>query len=124
MAPCALFAPSLSPVLDRGKGHEDAVGAPEMPAGGPGGQAVFDHQAHRPLDDARRVRASRWGESAPGGAAVLPARRAVVVRLRHQQVARTPRGQIPTIVQGALPVCVARRRMATFWAGLSLVMRA
>ena len=95
-----------------------------MPTGGPVGQAVFDHQTYRHLDDAMRVMASRWGEIAQGGAEVLPALRAVVVRIRHQKVARTTRVQIPKIVQGALPVFVARRRMATCWAGLSLVIRA
>jgi hypothetical protein len=51
-----LFPPGgLDPVLDGGEGDEDPVVAPEVPAGGLVGQAVFGDQADSPLLDTARV---------------------------------------------------------------------
>src|SRR5712692_8664092 len=122
MIPCAFFSPRLYPVLDRGKGHEDAVVSPQVPAGWPVGQAVFDHQAHRHLDHTMRIMAAWQGQIGQIDVEVLMTFRTVVVRVRDQEVNRTTRVQIPKVVQRTLPVFVAIRPMATFGAGLSLVV--
>ena len=60
MRACAFFSPSLDPVLDRGKGHKDAVVAPEVPTRRPVGQAVLDHEPHRQIDHAVGVLTAGW----------------------------------------------------------------
>jgi len=62
MWPCAFFSPGLYPVLDGGKRHKHAVVAPEVPTGGSVGHAIFDHHAHRQIDDAMGVMATGRGE--------------------------------------------------------------
>src|SRR2546428_11422702 len=64
------------------------------------------------------------GQAAAGGRhsaeiaiAVLAALRAVVRRVAHQKINRTSSGQSATVVEGALPGCVARGQRATSWAG-------
>ena len=54
MRACAFFSPRLHPVLNRRKGDEDAVIAPEVPTRGPVGQAVFDHEPYRQINHAVR----------------------------------------------------------------------
>jgi len=44
MRRAAFFPPGLHPVLDGGEGDEDAMVAPEVPAGGLTGQVVLHHQ--------------------------------------------------------------------------------
>jgi hypothetical protein len=93
--------------------------APEVPAGRPVGQTIFDHQTHRPLDDTMGGVTTGRGPLSEIEVAVLPARRAVVRRVGHQQVdwTWTAGRDIAKIVYGALPGCVARGPMATAWAG-------
>jgi hypothetical protein len=98
------------------------MSTPQMPAGWAVGHTVFDHHAHRQLDHAMRVMASRRCQSGQIGIEILAALRAVVVRVRHQEVDRTARVQIPEIMQGALPLFVAIRLMATFGTGLSCMV--
>jgi len=47
MRACAFFSPRLDPMLDRRKGHKDAVVAPEVPTRWAVGQAVLDHEPYR-----------------------------------------------------------------------------
>jgi hypothetical protein len=110
--------------LDGGKGHEDAMVSPQVPAGWPVGHVVFDHETHGPLDDTMRVMAPWWGQIRQIDVEMLPALRTVVRRVHHQQVNRTPCVDIPKIVQRALPLCVTVRLMATSWAGRLLLVTA
>jgi len=98
--------------------------APQVPAGGPVGQAVFSHQAHRQRRDPMGLVTTGRGHIAQIDVEVLPALRAVVRRVGHQKVNRTPGGQIAKVVYGALPRCVARGKMVTAWAGGVVVVTA
>jgi len=49
------FPRRLDPVLNRGERHKDPMISPEVPAGRPIGQAILDHQTHRPLLNAMGV---------------------------------------------------------------------
>jgi hypothetical protein len=62
MRACAFFSPSLDPVLDRGKGHKDAVVAPQVPTRWAVGHAVLNDDPHRQIDHAVRVVTARWGQ--------------------------------------------------------------
>jgi len=60
MRACAFFPPSLHPILDRGKGDKHPVVTPQVPAGGPVGQAIFDHQPYRQINHAVGVLTAGW----------------------------------------------------------------
>src|ERR671933_1210611 len=96
---CAVFPPSLAPVLDGGKGDKDAVVAPEVPAGGTVGHAVLDHQPHRQIDHAVRVVTGRWRQIREVGAKVLATLGAVMLRIGDHEITRTPQVEIAQVVQ-------------------------
>jgi hypothetical protein len=52
MRTCAFFPPRLNPVLNRGKGDEDAMVAPQVPTGRAVGQTVLNNEPHRQIDHA------------------------------------------------------------------------
>jgi hypothetical protein len=85
-------------MLQSGKGHKYAVIAPQMPTGGAGGQAIFDHQAYRQLDHPMGVVTTGWRHIGEIDVEVLPALRAVVRRGGHPEINRTSRGQIAKVV--------------------------
>jgi len=90
---------------------------PEVPAGRPVGQAIFDHQTYRYRHDTMGGVTTGRGHISQIDVAGLPARRAGVRRGGPQQVDRTAGGDVAKIVEGALPGFVARGTMATAWAG-------
>jgi hypothetical protein len=86
MVPCAFFPPSFYPILDRGKGDKHAVIAPEVPAGGAVGQAVFNHQAHGHLRHTMGVMTAGEGQIGQINVEMLPAVGTVVTRVGHSEV--------------------------------------
>ena len=119
-----LFFPRLCPILDGGKGHKHAVITPQVPARGAVGQAIFDHQAHRHVDDPMGVVTAGRRHIAEIDVEVLPARRAVVRRVSHPKINRTSGGQIAQVVQSPLSAFVAIGQMVTSWAGGVLMVTA
>src|SRR6266446_9333910 len=83
MRNCAFFSPSLDPVLDRGKGNEHAVVAPEVPTRRAVGQTVFDHDADRQIDHPVGILTARWGQIREVGAKVLATLRTVMLGIGH-----------------------------------------
>jgi len=124
MRACAFFPPSLCPILHGGKGHKDAVIAPQVPARGSVGQAIFDHQAYRHLDHPMGVVTTGRRHIAEIDVEVLTALRAVVRRVSHPKINWTSGGQIAQVVQGALPAFVTIGQMVTSWAGGVLMVPA
>src|SRR5215468_1481259 len=107
MRACAFFSPSLDPVPDRGKGHEDAVVAPEVPTRGAVGQAVFDHQPYRQIHHAVRVLSAGWCQIREVRVKVLATLRTVMLRIRDDKSPRTPEVEIPQVVQCPLILLVS-----------------
>ena len=124
MCPCAFFPPSLDPVLDRGARHKDAVIAPQMPAGRPGGHASFDHHTHGDVDHPLRVMTAGWGYIGQSDVAMLTTCGTVVRRGGHPEVNRATGAYVAKVVHGALVGGVARGEMATSWAGGVLMVTA
>jgi hypothetical protein len=95
MRACAFFSPSLDPVLDRGKRDKDTVVAPEVPAGGPVGHAVLDHEPHGEVYHAVGVLTAGRGQIGEVRAEVLATLRTVMLCIGHKQIPRTPHVEIP-----------------------------
>src|SRR5262249_60902805 len=96
---CAFFSPSLHPILDRGKGDKHPVVTPQVPAGGPVGQAVFDHQPYRQIHHAVRVLSAGWRQIREVRVKVLATLRTVMLRIRDDKIPRTPEVEIAQVVQ-------------------------
>jgi hypothetical protein len=62
------------------------VVAPQVPAGGAVGQAVFDHQADGAVDDPPGVVAPRWGQVGEVGAEVKVAGLAAMLGVKDVEV--------------------------------------
>src|SRR5499427_9086061 len=107
MRACAFFSPRLYPVLNRRKGDEDAVIAPEVPTRGPVGQAVFDHEPYRQLNHAVGILTARWRQIGEVRLKVRAALRTVVLRIGDHEIPRTPQVEIPQVVQCPLVLLVA-----------------
>ena len=98
-----LFFPRrLDPILDRGPGDKDTMVAPQMPRGGAVRQAVLDDAADGGGDDAVGVVAVGHGQVQHVDVEVVAATAAVVLRVRHMQVARSIVDRITQLVQRAL----------------------
>ena len=117
-----MLPPSLDPVLEGGKGHQHPVSAPQGPAGGAGGPAVFHHQAPRSLGHTMGVRTARGGHIGPSDVAIRLALGAVVVGRGDQEGDRTPRVSSAAVGDSALVGLVARGEMATSGARRVLVV--
>jgi len=63
------------------------------------------------------VMAARWGQIGQINVEILLASRAIVRRVRHPEIHRTPCEYIAKVVQRALPVFVARGQMPAAGAG-------
>src|SRR5262245_64365030 len=96
------FSPGgLDPVLDGGKGDEDAVVAPQVPGSGLVGQAVLGDQADGQVLDPAGVLAlgpGQIGQLSPEEAVAVGA---VVLGESDQQVDGVARTQVAQVVQGA-----------------------
>jgi hypothetical protein len=79
MRACAFFSPSLDPVLDRGKRDKDTVVTPEVPTGGPVGQAILDHEPHGEVYHTVGVWTAGWCQIREVGAKVRAALRTVML---------------------------------------------
>ena len=115
MRACAFFPPSLDPVLDRRKGHKDAVVAPQVPTRRPVGQAVLDHEPYRQIDHAVGVLTARWRQIGQVSMKVLATLRTVVLRIGDHEITRTPQVEIAQVVQRPLGLLVPIGRMTTTW---------
>src|SRR5215468_1575862 len=113
MRACAFFSPSLHPILDRGKGDKHPVVTPQVPAGRPVGQAIFDHQPYRQIHHAVGVLSAGWRQVREVGAKVLATRRTVMLGIGHQQIPRTPHVEIPHIMQRPMKLLVPIGRVPT-----------
>jgi hypothetical protein len=98
MRACAFFSPRLDPVLNRRKGDEDAVIAPQVPTRGPVGQAVFDHEPYRQINHAVRILTAGWRQIREVGVKVLATLRTVVLGIGDHKIAWTPEVEIPQVV--------------------------
>src|SRR5262249_52944043 len=103
---CALFPPSLYPVLDGGKGDKDAVVTPEVPARRTVGQAVLDHEPDRQSHHAVRVLSAGWRQIREVRVKVLATLRTVMLRIRDDKIPRTPEVEIAQVVQRPLVLLV------------------
>jgi len=110
--------------LNGGTGHKDAVIAPQVPAGGSIGQAIFDHETHRQLNHPMGVVATGWCHITQVDVEILLAWCTVVRGVRHEKVNRATRGDIAEVVQRTLPSFVARGELVASWAGRVLLVTA
>src|SRR5215468_8811511 len=122
MRACAFFSPSLHPILDRGKGDKHPVVTPQVPAGRPVGQAIFDHQPYRQIHHAVGVLTAGWRQVREVGAKVLATLRTVMLGIGHQQVTRTPHVEIPHIMERPMRLLVPIGRVTTTRARLPEVV--
>src|SRR5215510_11837423 len=122
MRACAFFSPSLHPILDRGKGDKHPVVPPQVPAGGPVGQAIFDHQPYRQINHAVGVLPAGWRQVREVGAQVLATLRTVMLGIGHKQVTRTPHVEIPQIMERPMRLLVPIGRVTTTRARLPEVV--
>src|SRR6266550_2602866 len=113
MRACAFFSPSLDPVLDRGKRDKDAVVAPEVPTRWAVGQTIFDHQPYRQIHHAVRVLTAGWRQIREVGVKVLATLRTVMLRIRDDQITRTPQVEIAQVVQRPMGLLVPIGRVTT-----------
>src|SRR5262245_18200322 len=113
MRPYAFFSPSLDPVLDRGKRDKDPVVAPEVPTGGPVGQAILDHEPYGEVHHTVGVLTAGWVQIGEVGAKVLATLRTVMLGIRDEQVTRTPHVEIPQVVQRPMRLLVPIGRVPT-----------
>src|SRR5215475_11617183 len=118
MRPCAFFSPSLDPVLDRGKRDKDPVVAPEVPTGGPVGQAILDHEPYGEVHHTVGVLTAGWCQIGEVGAKVLATLRTVMLGIRDDQITRTPHVEIPHIMQRPMRLLVPIGRVTTMRARL------
>src|SRR5205814_6330898 len=95
----ALWSPSLHPDLNCRKGDKHPVVTPQVPAGGPVGQAIFDHQPYRQINHTVGVLTAGWRQGREVGTKVLATLRTGVLGIGHQQITRTPHVEIPHIME-------------------------
>jgi hypothetical protein len=94
MRDCAFFSPGLHPILDRGKGNEDPVVSPQVPTRWTIGHAIFDHDPHRQIDHAVGIMTARWGQIREVGVKVFATLCTVMLRIRDDEITRTPQVEI------------------------------
>ena len=107
-------------MLHRGKGDEDAVGAPQVPTCWAVRHAVLDHGPHRKVDYAVRVVTPRRREIRHVQAEICPALRTIVLRLGDHQVTGTPGIKVTQIMQRALLALIAIGVVPTMRTGVLL----
>jgi hypothetical protein len=111
-------------MLDRGKGDKHPVVTPQGPAGGTGGQAIFDDQSHRQSDHAMGVLTPRWRQIRQVRMKILLTLRTVMLGIRDHEIPRTPPSEIPQVVERPLGLLVPRGRVTTAWTQVPLVVAA
>jgi acid phosphatase class B len=98
--------------------------APQVPAGRPVGQVIFDHHTHGYVDHPPRVMTTGWGYIGQIDVEMLTTCATVVRRVGSQEVHWATGASIAKVVQGALVGWVARGEIATSWAGGLLMITA
>jgi hypothetical protein len=104
-------------MLQGGEGDKHAGVAPQMPAGGAGRHAVFDHQASRHLDHTTRRMTAWQGSSRQIDVKKLLASRTRVRRGGHQEINGTSGGHMAQSMSWTLAGCVARGPVTASGAG-------
>src|SRR6266446_2487903 len=113
MRDCAFFSPCLTPVWDRGKGHEDTVVSPEMPTRRAGGHAIVDHESSRQIHHAVGGVTARWRQSGEVRMEVRATLGAVMLRRGHHKITRTPHVESAQVVQRPMRRLVPIGRVTT-----------
>lgn len=113
MRDCAVFSPCLNPVWDRGTGPEDTGVSPEMPTRRAVGHAVLDHDAHRQIDHTVGLMTARWGQITEIGVKVCATPRTGMLRIRNDQITRTPHVEMAQVVQRPMRLLVPIGRVTT-----------
>src|SRR5215831_3641764 len=106
MRACAFFPPRLDPVLDRRKGHKDAMVAPQVPTRRAVGHAILHDEPHRQIDDAVGILTPGWRQIRQVSLEVLLTFRTIMLRIRDDEITRTPQVEIPQVVQRPLELLV------------------
>jgi hypothetical protein len=123
--PSLFFFPGrLNPVLDGSPGDEDAVVAPQVPTGGPIGQAILGDQVDGQILDTAGAQALGQGQVGGVGGKEEVAVAAVMPGEGDHEVERAARARVTQIVQGALSDGVASGTAATVWATTGLIVAA
>jgi hypothetical protein len=86
--------------------------APETPTGGAIRQAVLDDQANRSVNDASRVVTTRRSKVGHVGIEILAAAEAIVLRVKHDQVAWPLGERVAEVVENAARQTIAIGTMA------------
>jgi len=100
-------------MLDGGKGDKHPVVPPQMPAGGTGGQAIFDHQSYRQIHHAVGVVTPRWRQIGEVRIEVLATLGAVMLRIGNHKITRTPQVEIAQVVPRPLGLLVSIGHVTT-----------
>ena len=110
---CAFFPPRRDPGVDRGTGHQDPGGSPQVPAGRAGGHAVLDHPPHRQSDHAMGG-VTAWGcQMGQGRMAGRATRGAVMRRRGDHAIPRPPQVEMAHVVPRPLGLRVPRGHVTT-----------
>jgi hypothetical protein len=99
--------------LDRGKGNEDPVVAPQVPTRRAVGQAVFHYDSHRQIDYPVGIMTARWRQIREVGVKVLATLRTIMLGIRDDQITRTPQVEIAQVVQRPMRLLVSISRVST-----------
>jgi hypothetical protein len=91
--------------------------APQVPAGRPVGQAIFDHHPHGYVDHPLCVLTAGWGSIGQIDVAMLTTFGTVVRGVGPHEINRATGASIAKVVPEALVGFVARGEPATSWAG-------
>ena len=111
------FPGRLVPVLDGGKGDEDAVVAPQVPTGGLVGQAIFGDETAGPLLDTAGVAAVRQSQVGNITAEAAATVEAAMARESDNQINGTVGPGIPKVMEGTRTHGKAAGAVATARAG-------
>ena len=93
-------------MLDRRKGHQDAVVSPQVPTRRPGGHAVLDHEPYRQINHAVGVLTAGWRQLRQGRREVRMTWRTIMLCIRDDALTRTPQGESPHVRQRPLALRV------------------
>jgi hypothetical protein len=100
------------------------VVAPETPTGGAIRQAVLDDKANRGVNDASRVVTARRSQVGHVGIEILAAAEAIVLRVKHDQVAWPLGERVAEVVESAARQTIAIGTMAATGAETPAVVAA
>src|SRR4029434_2166975 len=117
----AFFSPRLAPVLERRKRHTNAVVAPQVPTRRTVGHAILHDEPHRQSDDAVGILTTGGRHLRQGSLEVLRTFRTIRLRIRDDEITRTPQVEIPQVIARPLELLVPIGLVTTRRTGLSRV---